>query len=68
MAYVFIYTVPNPMTGFVVAVLKKEITPLNMSIEEGLKLVISAGVVVAQQSDSKKDSLEFNISEDPLES
>ncbi|MFB3896528.1 MAG: DUF502 domain-containing protein [bacterium] len=68
MAYVFICTVPNPTTGFVIAVPKKDIIPLNMTVEEGLKLVISAGVVVTPQSDSKPDNLTFNISKDTIES
>ena len=60
MAYVFICTVPNPTTGFVIAVPKKEIISLNMTVEEGLKLVISAGVVIPQskiQIDKSSETL-----------
>ncbi|MDI6784215.1 MAG: DUF502 domain-containing protein [bacterium] len=46
MAFIFICTVPNPTSGFVIAVPKKDMIPLNMTVEEGLKLVISAGVVI----------------------
>ncbi|MCX7918867.1 MAG: DUF502 domain-containing protein [bacterium] len=49
MVYVFICTVPNPTTGFVIAVPKREVIPLDMTVEEGLKLVISAGVVIPQK-------------------
>lgn len=68
MAFVFICTVPNPTTGFVIAVPQKEIIPLNMTIEEGLKLVISAGVVLPQKPDLNNDKLEFNIADNSIES
>lgn len=43
---VFIPTVPNPTTGFFIMIPKREITPLNMSIEDGIKLIMSGGIVV----------------------
>lgn len=43
---VFIPTVPNPTTGFFVVIPNKEVIRLNMSIEEGMKMVISCGAVV----------------------
>ncbi|HBE79317.1 MAG TPA: DUF502 domain-containing protein [Firmicutes bacterium] len=42
---VFIPTVPNPTTGFLIYVPEKNVIFLDMSIEEGFKLVISAGVI-----------------------
>lgn len=68
MAFVFICHVPNPATGFFIAVPKKDIIPLDITVEEGLKLVISAGVVLPQKTDPNTDILDFNISEDTIES
>ncbi len=42
---VFLPTTPNPTSGFLLFVPKKDVTELNMSIEEALKLVISGGAV-----------------------
>lgn len=43
---VFIPTTPNPTSGMLILVPENEITRLDMTVEEGLKLIISAGVVV----------------------
>ena len=43
---VFLPTTPNPTSGFLLFVPKADAIPLDMSIEEALKLVISAGAVV----------------------
>jgi len=45
---VFIPTTPNPTSGVFLLVPKTEITPLTMTVEEGLKLVISGGAVMPQ--------------------
>ena len=45
MLSVFIPTVPNPTTGFLIFVPEAEVTILDMSIEDGFKLIISAGVI-----------------------
>ncbi len=41
----FLPTTPNPTSGLFIAVPKNEVTILDMSIEDGFKLIISAGVV-----------------------
>lgn len=43
---VFVPTTPNPTSGFVVMVPEKDVIELEMSVEEGLKMIISMGVVV----------------------
>jgi len=43
---VFVPTTPNPTSGFVIIVPKEEIIELDMSVDEGLKMIISLGVVV----------------------
>lgn len=42
---VFVPTTPNPTSGFLVLVDRTAMIPLDMSVEEGMKLVISGGVV-----------------------
>ena len=42
---VFIPTTPNPTSGFLLFVPKKDIRTLKMSVEDGVKMVISAGIV-----------------------
>ena len=41
----FLPTTPNPTSGLFIAVPKDEVTILDMSIEDGFKLIISAGAV-----------------------
>ena len=45
---VFLPTTPNPTSGFLLFVPKDQITILDMSVEDGAKLVISAGLVVPE--------------------
>jgi uncharacterized membrane protein len=43
---VFLPTTPNPTSGFLLFVPKNEVTELNLTIEEALKLVISGGAII----------------------
>jgi len=43
---VFIPTTPNPTSGFVLMVPADDVVELEMSVEDGLKMIISMGVVV----------------------
>lgn len=42
---VFVPTTPNPTSGYLLFVPKKELKYLEMTVEEGVKLVISGGIV-----------------------
>ena len=42
---VFLPTTPNPTSGFLLFVPKADVIPLDMSVEDAAKLVISAGLV-----------------------
>jgi len=42
---VFVPTAPNPTSGFLLFIPEKDTTPLNMTVEDGMKCVISAGVI-----------------------
>ncbi len=50
---VFLPTTPNPTSGFLLFVPKKDILPLDMSVEEAAKLVISAGLVVPEDLEAE---------------
>jgi uncharacterized membrane protein len=51
---VFMPNAPNPTTGFVVFMPAKDVTVLDMSIEDGAKMVVSAGLVAPQQDTLKQ--------------
>jgi len=42
----FLPTTPNPTSGFIIMVPKKDVIELDMEIDEALKMIISLGVVV----------------------
>jgi len=46
---VFVPTTPNPTSGFFIIVPKKDIIELEMSVDDGLKMIMSAGVVVPKR-------------------
>jgi len=43
--HIFVATTPSPLTGFLVLVPKSEVKFLDISVEEGVKLIISGGIV-----------------------
>jgi uncharacterized membrane protein len=45
---VFIPTTPNPTSGFVIFADPSEFITLDMTIEEGIKYVISGGIVTPE--------------------
>lgn len=45
---VFLPTTPNPTSGFVILVPRADVVELEMSVDDGLKLIISMGVVVPE--------------------
>ncbi len=47
---VFVPTVPNPTSGFLLYVPRTDLTPLKMSIEDAAKVVFSLGLVVPEFS------------------
>jgi len=49
---VFVPTTPNPTSGFLLYVPEKDTIPLDMSIEDGMKCVISAGVISPEWNSS----------------
>ena len=45
---VFVPTTPNPTSGFVILVPQEDVIELDMSVEDGLRMVISLGVVTPE--------------------
>jgi len=43
---VYVPTTPNPTSGFFLMVPRRDVLELDMSVDEGLKMIISMGVVV----------------------
>jgi len=42
---VFVPTTPNPTSGYLIFVPRAEIVPLHMSVEDGIKFIVSMGIV-----------------------
>lgn len=53
---VFVPTTPNPTSGLLVMVPREDIIYLSMSIEDGIKLVVSGGMVVPNNGRSNLNS------------
>lgn len=51
---VFLPTTPNPTSGFLLFVPRKDVLILDMSVEEGAKMVISAGLVTPAYNEKTK--------------
>jgi len=45
LVHIFIATTPSPFTGFLVLVPKEDVTFLDISVEDGVKLIVSGGIV-----------------------
>ena len=45
LVHVFIATTPGPWSGFLVLIPKKDIKFLDMSVEDGIKLIVSGGIL-----------------------
>lgn len=42
---IFVPTTPNPTSGFLLFVPRKDLVPLSMTVEEAIKMIISGGIV-----------------------
>ncbi|PCJ02811.1 MAG: hypothetical protein COB14_00935 [Alphaproteobacteria bacterium] len=49
---VFVPTTPNPTSGYLLFVPRDELKFLDMSVEEGVKLVVSAGIITPEEGTS----------------
>jgi len=61
----FLPTTPNPTSGFIIIVPRKDIIELDMEVDEALKMIISLGVVVPPWNNKKTAELPFEVPDDP---
>jgi len=52
---VFVPTTPNPTSGFFLLVPSNEVKPLNMTMEEALKLITSSGLITPEDKHKNND-------------
>lgn len=60
----FVPTTPNPTSGFIIITPKKDVTVLDMEVDEALKMIISLGVVVPTWRKGKTKDLPFELPDD----
>ena len=61
----FLPTTPNPTSGFIIIVPRKDIIELDMEVDEALKMIISLGVVVPTWRQEQAAELPFEAPDDP---
>ena len=49
MVHLFVPTAPNPTSGYFLIVPREEVIALTLSVDEGLKMIISAGAVIPKE-------------------
>lgn len=60
----FVPTTPNPTSGFIIIVPKKDVIELDMEVDEAVKLVMSLGVVVPKWSKDLTGELPLKMPEE----
>lgn len=55
---IFVPTTPNPTSGFLIFVEEKDVIKLDMSVEDGIKYVISCGIVAPEMNETGYKSKE----------
>jgi len=61
----FVPTTPNPTSGFIIIVPKKDIIVLDMEVDEALRMIISLGVVVPTWRKGQTRELPFEEPHEP---
>ena len=60
----FVPTTPNPTSGFIIIVPKKDVIVLDMDVDEALKMIISLGVVIPTWRNDQLGELPLVMPED----
>lgn len=60
----FVPTTPNPTSGFIIIVPKKDVVELDMDVDEALKMIISLGVVVPTWRKEQLGELSLGVQEE----
>jgi uncharacterized membrane protein len=55
---IFVPTTPNPTSGFLLFVPKKDLIYMEMTVEEGIKLVVSGGIITPPDRSKQSDTTE----------
>ncbi len=63
---VFVPATPNPTTGFLLFIPERDIHRLDMTVEDGLKLVISGGIVTPQDQREAKSDWRWSVTPQEL--
>jgi uncharacterized membrane protein len=61
----FVPTTPNPTSGLIIIVPRKDVIELDMEVDEALKMIISLGVVVPTWNNDKNPELPLVMPDDP---
>ena len=61
MVNVFVPTTPNPTSGFLLFLPRRDVRVLDMNVEEGLKMVISTGILVPQHRKPLEEQSELSL-------
>ncbi len=65
MANIFVPTTPNPTSGFLLVVPRRELKVLAMTVEEGFKMLISMGIITPEKGEANQDDLHADATERP---
>ena len=57
----FVPTTPNPTSGYIIVIPKKDIIELDMEVEAALKMIMSLGVVVPSWGEKDLDDLSESV-------
>jgi uncharacterized membrane protein len=63
----FVPTTPNPTSGFIIIVPRKDVVELDMDVDEALKMIISLGVVVPTWRNDKNPELPLVMPDESAE-
>ena len=61
----FVPTTPNPTSGFIIIVTRKDVIELDMEVDEALKMIISLGVVVPRWRQQDLGELPLKMPDEP---
>ncbi|MBV8169754.1 MAG: DUF502 domain-containing protein, partial [Alphaproteobacteria bacterium] len=57
MVGVYVPTTPNPTSGYLMWIDRRDVVPMAISVEEGIKLVVSCGIVTPAGSVTPRNAL-----------
>ena len=61
--YVFLPTTPNPTSGYLLFIPRRELVILDMTVEEGIKMVVSGGIVTPPDRRPREEQEQKRVAE-----